>query len=103
MFASYGISVVLFIPPMILFGSTPAVQVGVILGHIVCSLLLLRYSRSVFIGIDYLLDPGEPQHPDGGVVILAVRLDGRQEYGHVIARGIHPENPAVLVCDTPSS
>jgi uncharacterized protein (DUF983 family) len=59
MFASYGISVLLFIPPLILLGSTTAVQIGVIAGHVVCSLLLLRYSRSVFIGLDYYFDPGE--------------------------------------------
>jgi uncharacterized protein (DUF983 family) len=58
MFASYGISVLLFIPLLILLGPTPAVQAGVIAGHVACSLLLLRYSRSVFIGIDYYLDPG---------------------------------------------
>lgn len=63
MFASYGISVVLFIPLLIILGSTPAVQAGVIVGHVACSLLLLRYSRAVFVGLDYYLDPGEA---DGG-------------------------------------
>jgi len=69
MFASYGISVVLFIPLLIALGSTPAVQAAVILGHVACSILLLRYSRAAFIGIDYYLDPGAPEggddDPDG--------------------------------------
>lgn len=63
MFASYGISVVIFIPLLILMGPTPAVQAAVIAGHVACSLLLLRYSRAAFIGLDYYLDPGVP---DGG-------------------------------------
>ena len=65
MFASYGISVVIFIPLLILLGPTPAVQAAVILGHVACSLLLLRYSRAAFIGIDYYLDPGHPDRGDG--------------------------------------
>lgn len=63
MFASYGLSVVIFMPLLIVLGPTPAVQAGAILGHVVCSLLLFRYSRSAFIGIDYFLDPG-PRDPD---------------------------------------
>ena len=64
MFASYGLSVVIFMPLLIVLGPTPAVQAGAILGHVVCSLLLFRYSRSFFIGIDYFLDPGPPESND---------------------------------------
>jgi uncharacterized protein (DUF983 family) len=65
MFASYGLSVVIFMPLLIILGPTPAVQAGAILGHIVCSLLMFRYSRSIFIGLDYFLDPGPPESGDG--------------------------------------
>lgn len=71
MFASYGISVVLFIPLLIILGSTPAIQASVFCGHIVCSLALLRYSRSIFIGVDFYLDPevggGDDDGEDEGV------------------------------------
>ena len=66
MFASYGLSVVIFIPLLIVLGPTPLVQAIAILGHIACSLLLFRYSRSVFIGIDYFLDPAPPESGDDG-------------------------------------
>jgi len=66
MFASYGLSVVIFMPLLVILGPTPAVQAGAILGHVACSLLLFRYSRSIFIGIDYFLDPGPPESDDGG-------------------------------------
>ena len=66
MFASYGISVVLFIPLLILLGSTPAVQAAVFAGHIVCSVALLRYSRSIFIGVDFYLDPDVADGDDDG-------------------------------------
>jgi len=64
MLASYGISVVIFMPMVIVFGPTPTMQGIAILGHIVCSLLLFRYSRSIFIGLDYMLDPGAPETDD---------------------------------------
>ncbi|MHC4849674.1 MAG: hypothetical protein ACYTEG_14635 [Planctomycetota bacterium] len=73
MFASYGISVVLFIPLLIVLGSTPAIQASVFCGHIVCSLALLRYSRSIFIGVDFYLDPelggGDDDREDEGVPV----------------------------------
>ena len=64
MFASYGLSVVIFMPLLIVLGPTPTVQACAILGHIACSLLMFRYSRSIFIGIDYFLDPGPPASED---------------------------------------
>ncbi|MHC4954152.1 MAG: DUF983 domain-containing protein [Planctomycetota bacterium] len=66
MFASYGVSVVLFMPLLFVFGPTPAVQAGVVAGHVVCSLLLFRFSRAAFIGLDYFLDPGAPESDDDG-------------------------------------
>ena len=66
MFASYGISVLIFIPLLILLGSTPAVQVGVVGGHVVCSLLLFRYSRAFFIGLDFYVDPGLAEGDNDG-------------------------------------
>ena len=66
MFASYGLSVVLFIPLLFVFGPTPLVQVSVIVGHVACSLLLFRYSRAIFVGVDYHLDPGAPESDDQG-------------------------------------
>ncbi|MEM8886084.1 MAG: hypothetical protein AAGD14_18615 [Planctomycetota bacterium] len=70
MFASYGLSVIVFIPLLIFLGPTPLVQAGVILGHIVCSLLMFRFSRSVFIGLDYYFDPtckADDDDEDGGL------------------------------------
>jgi len=68
MFASYGVSVVLFIPMLVILGSTPAAQAAAILGHVVFSLALFRLSRAVFIGFDYYLDPDPvaPDDDDGG-------------------------------------
>ena len=66
MFASYGVSVVIFIPLLILLGPSPAVQIGVILGHVICSILLFRWSRALFIGFDYYVDPGPAEGGDGG-------------------------------------
>ena len=40
MIVSYGLSVMIFIPLLIVLGSTLPVQLFVILGHIVCSLSL---------------------------------------------------------------
>jgi uncharacterized protein (DUF983 family) len=66
MIVSYGISVVLFIPLLIILGSTLPVQLGVIFGHIVCSLSLFRLSRATFIGLDFYFDPLARPDEDGG-------------------------------------
>lgn len=66
MIASYGISVVLFIPLVVVLGPTLPVQLGVIFGHIVCSLSLFRYSRATFIGLDFYFDPEARSDEDGG-------------------------------------
>jgi len=60
MFASFGLSVLLCVPFVVLFEPTPAIYAAVILGHVILSLLVFRYSRAVFLGIDYWLDPGPP-------------------------------------------
>jgi len=66
MIVSYGLSVVIFIPLLILLGSTLPVQVGVVFGHIVCSLSLFRLSRATFIGLDFYFDPVARTNDDDG-------------------------------------
>ena len=66
MFASYGLSVLLFMPVLVLFDPTPWLLGAVIGGHLVLSVALHRYSRAVFLGIDYLVDPGMPSDGDDG-------------------------------------
>lgn len=70
MFVSYGLSVVLFVPVLLLVPATPLMMTGVIAGHVVVSLLLFRWSRAFFLAFDYLLDPTPPGSDDddsGGV------------------------------------
>jgi uncharacterized protein (DUF983 family) len=64
MFASYGLSVILFVPVLVLVTPTPALLGAVIAGHVVLSLLLFRWSRALFLGIDYFIDPARPDHDD---------------------------------------
>ena len=64
MFLTYGLSVFLCAPLVVWLGNSPPVMIGLILGHVALSLLLFRYSRSFFLGLDYLLDPTEPERPD---------------------------------------
>jgi hypothetical protein len=64
MFASFGISVLLCVPALILAGPATSVMVGVVIGHVVVSLTLFRYSRAIFLGLDYLLDPAAPPDDD---------------------------------------
>ncbi len=66
MFLSYGLSVLLFVPVLILFGDPVWVKVGAIAGHALLSLLLFRWSRAAFIGIDYLIDPDAGEARDDG-------------------------------------
>jgi len=57
MFASYGLSVLLCIPLLIVLGPGPATFAGVIGLHVGVSLTLFRFSRALFLGLDYYLDP----------------------------------------------
>jgi len=65
MFLSYGISVVVCVPFLVIFGASLAVKLGVILGHVLVSVGVFHFSRSAFLGIDFLIDPGEPEARDG--------------------------------------
>jgi uncharacterized protein (DUF983 family) len=64
MFASYGASVLLLFPVLFLAGTSAATVALVIAGHVVLSLGIFRWSRAVFVGLDYLLDPARPAPPD---------------------------------------
>jgi uncharacterized protein (DUF983 family) len=64
MFASFGLSVLVCLPFLVVFEPTPLLYAAVILGHVVLSLLVFRYSRAVFLALDYWLDPAAP--PAGG-------------------------------------
>ena len=66
MFASYGLSVLLFVPILILMTPTPAMLAAVIAGHVALSLLLFRFSRAFFLGVDFMLDPAKPGDDDDG-------------------------------------
>jgi uncharacterized protein (DUF983 family) len=60
MFASFGLSVLLCVPFVVLLEPTPGLYAAVILGHVVLSLLVFRYSRAIFLAVDYWLDPAMP-------------------------------------------
>jgi hypothetical protein len=60
MFASFGFSVILCVPFLVLFDPTPALYAGVLLGHAALSLAIFRYSRALFLAVDFYLDPGPP-------------------------------------------
>jgi len=66
MFASYGLSVILFAPLLIFLRPTPFSLGAVIFGHVLLSIAMHRYSRAIFLGIDYLVDPdADPDDDDG--------------------------------------
>jgi hypothetical protein len=60
MFASFGLSVLLCVPLLLIFEPTPALYAVVIAGHVLVSLAIFRYSRALFLAVDYYLDPGPP-------------------------------------------
>jgi uncharacterized protein (DUF983 family) len=66
MFGSYGLSVVLFVPFLVLFGASPLAQALAVLGHVVLSLAIYRYSRAVFLAFDYKIDPSRDDGGDSG-------------------------------------
>jgi len=66
MFASYGLSIFLFLPVLLFADPTPALLTTVIVGHLALSLLLHRYSRALFLAVDYLVDPADPPQGDDG-------------------------------------
>jgi hypothetical protein len=42
------------------FEPTPALQAIVLGGHVLVSVAIFRYSRAIFLAVDYYLDPGSP-------------------------------------------
>ena len=66
MFGSYGLSVLLFIPLLILGGASAAMQAAVVAGHLALSLAIYRYSRALFLAVDYKLDPSRPDDGEPG-------------------------------------
>jgi uncharacterized protein (DUF983 family) len=64
MFASFGLSVLLCVPFLVLLEPTPLLYTGVLVGHVLISLLIFRYSRALFLAIDYYLDPVAPAGGD---------------------------------------
>lgn len=66
MMASYGISMVVAVPVIIFVKPTPLLLSAVIGGHVLLSLLLFRFSRALFLGLDYMCDPAAPESPDDG-------------------------------------
>ena len=66
MFGSYGLSVLLLVPIMVLVYASPAMQAAAVLGHLIVSLAIYRYSRATFLALDYKLDPASPDGGDPG-------------------------------------
>ena len=54
----------LFLPVLLFVDPTPLLLGAVIAGHVALSLLLHRYSRALFLGVDYLVDPANPPPGD---------------------------------------
>lgn len=65
MFASYGASVLLAMPFLLFARPGPRGMLLLLAGHVALSLLFYRLSRSLFLAIDYYLDPTPPS-PGGG-------------------------------------
>ena len=103
MFASYLLSVVFCVPMLFLFGRTPLVMGLVMAGHVVVSLLVFHLSRSLFLGIDYWIDPatapgGDDDDREGGGVRprtppsparrrAALRLEGSKRAREAVPHG----------------
>jgi uncharacterized protein (DUF983 family) len=65
MFASFGLSVVACVPFLVLLEPTSLLYAGVVAGHVALSLVVFRYSRAVFLAVDYWLDPSSPARGGG--------------------------------------
>ncbi len=62
MLASYFLSMFIAIPVIVLRPESPVAYL--ILGHVALSIALFRYSRAIFLGVDYLIDPHQPAKDD---------------------------------------
>ena len=74
MFASYLFSVVLFGPVVVLSGFSTTGCAVAVAGNIAFSLLFHRYSRAIFLVLDYCVDPDPARRDDddGGPRVVAV-------------------------------
>ena len=68
MFASFGLSVIVFGPVVALSGFSRGAIVAAMVGHVVLSLALFRYSRAFFLCMDHYFDPvaEKSDDPDSG-------------------------------------
>lgn len=57
MFASFGLSSLALLPLLLLVGFSPAAMAGAIAASALLSVAGMRYSRSVFLALDYCVDP----------------------------------------------
>ncbi len=64
MFATFGVSAIVFVPFVVWFDFSNAAVAGAMAGHVVFSLAFFRYSRAIFLGLDFWLDPGHPPISD---------------------------------------
>lgn len=64
MFASFGLSVIVFGPVIALSGFSQGVIVASMVGHVALSLALFRYSRAVFVCMDHYFDPVAEKNDD---------------------------------------
>jgi uncharacterized protein (DUF983 family) len=60
MFVSYGVSVFACVPFLMFLEPTPAVYAALLGGHVLVSLVVFRYSRAIFLALDYYVDPAAP-------------------------------------------
>ena len=95
MLASYALSMLVAIPVIVFYPATPVAYL--IVGHVALSIALFRYSRAVFLGVDYLIDPHQPTNEDDdgfddGLRRLLDRppsggaLETRRDERHIVAR-----------------
>jgi len=70
MFASFGLSSLLILPLLLLLGFTPAAMGAAIAASALLSLAGMRYSRSLFLALDFHIDPArdpDDRDPPGPV------------------------------------
>lgn len=72
MFASFGLSVLVCLPFLVLFEPTPMLYAAVLAGHVLLSVAVFRYSRAIFLAVDYYLDPAPQEGADDGPEGLGV-------------------------------
>jgi len=79
MFAIFGLSATLLLPPLFLVGFTTAAMAAVVAGSAALSVAGLRWSRSFFLAVDYFLDPrpdADDREPPGPLPAPSPDLPG---------------------------